>query len=252
VLRPDVLEAAFLVLDTLALADRDVAAAVAQQRLQALSNLALQLPVDQLLLQQTVCLSWITTMAAAVGNAKQVLESLGGVELQAGQPAAVAPGGGGGAPLLAASQPLLLSPTAAGGAPGVSPTRKTPLATYFETHPAAGGLESPTAGGAAGSGAVGAGSALLTGLPVQPGGLQPDLLLTQALGGLSLGAAGTQCGGLSPQLVAAPSDGSPAAAVPPAGGGTSPVPAAGGAALLGGGLLFGGAAGVGASSAGGS
>lgn len=74
---PDVLEAAFLVLDTLALANRDVGAVVAQQRLEALSHIGWQLPVELLLQQQTLCLSYINSMAAAVTPNKQLLESMG-------------------------------------------------------------------------------------------------------------------------------------------------------------------------------
>lgn len=83
----DVMEAAFLVLDTLALANRDVAAVVTQQRLNALSNLLVQLPMDQLLQQQTLGLAWINSMAAAVSRNKQVLESMAGVDPVTGQPA---------------------------------------------------------------------------------------------------------------------------------------------------------------------
>jgi len=84
----DVMEAAFLVLDTLALANRDVAAVVTQQRVNALSNLLVQLPMDQLLQQQTLGLAWINSMAAAVNRNKQVLESIAGVDqAAAGQPA---------------------------------------------------------------------------------------------------------------------------------------------------------------------
>lgn len=72
------MEAAFLVLDTLALANRDVAAVVTQQRLNALSNLMIQLPMDQLLQHQTLGLAWINSMAAAVSRNKQVLESIAG------------------------------------------------------------------------------------------------------------------------------------------------------------------------------
>jgi hypothetical protein len=72
----DLLEAAFLVLDTLALANRDVAAVVTQQRLTALASLGLQLPVDQLLQQQTLGLHWITNLANAVSRNKAVLESM--------------------------------------------------------------------------------------------------------------------------------------------------------------------------------
>lgn len=67
-------------LDTLALANRDVAAVVSQQRLNALSNLLLQLPVDQLLQQQTLCLAWINTMTTAVTRNKQMLENITGAE----------------------------------------------------------------------------------------------------------------------------------------------------------------------------
>jgi hypothetical protein len=81
------MEAAFLVLDTLALANRDVAAVVTQQRLNALSNLLVQLPMDQLLQQQTLGLAWINSMAAAVSRNKQVLESMAGVDPATGQPA---------------------------------------------------------------------------------------------------------------------------------------------------------------------
>lgn len=82
------MEAAFLVLDTLALANRDVAAVVAQQRINALGNLLVQLPMDQLLQQQTLGLAWINSMAAAVNRNKQVLESIaGGDQAGAGQPA---------------------------------------------------------------------------------------------------------------------------------------------------------------------
>lgn len=83
----DAMEAAFLVLDTLALANRDVAAVVTQQRLNALSNLLVQLPMDQLLQQQTLGLAWINSMAAAVNRNKQVLESMAGADPAAGQPA---------------------------------------------------------------------------------------------------------------------------------------------------------------------
>ncbi len=83
----DVMEAAFLVLDTLALANRDVAAVVTQQRLNALSNLLIQLPMDQLLQQQTLGLAWINSMAAAVTRNKQVLETMAGADAGAGQPA---------------------------------------------------------------------------------------------------------------------------------------------------------------------
>jgi hypothetical protein len=89
--RADVMEAAFLVLDTLALANRDVAAVVTQQRLNALSNLMVQLPVDHLLQQQTLGLAWINSMAAAVNRNKQVLESMSGAD-QAGAAAAVSAG----------------------------------------------------------------------------------------------------------------------------------------------------------------
>lgn len=82
----DVMEAAFLVLDTLALANRDVAAVVTQQRLNALSNLLMQLPMDQLLQQQTLGLAWINSMAAAVNRNKQVLESMAGADPAAAQP----------------------------------------------------------------------------------------------------------------------------------------------------------------------
>lgn len=72
----ELLEAAFLVLDTLALANRDVAAAVSQQRVAALTSLCLQVPVEQLVQQQALGLHWITSLAAAVSRNKSMLESM--------------------------------------------------------------------------------------------------------------------------------------------------------------------------------
>lgn len=63
-------------LDTLALANRDVAATVTTQRLTAAASLGLALPVDQLLQQQTLGLHWITNLANAVSRNKAVLESM--------------------------------------------------------------------------------------------------------------------------------------------------------------------------------
>lgn len=83
----DVMESTFLVLDTLALANRDVSAVVGQQRMNALSSLLLQLPMDQLLQQQTLGLAWINNMTSAVNRSKQLLESMaaGPDQSQAGQ-----------------------------------------------------------------------------------------------------------------------------------------------------------------------
>jgi hypothetical protein len=72
----ELLEAAFLVLDTLALANRDVAAVVSQQRVAALTSLCLQVPVEQLVQQQALGLHWITSLAAAVSRNKSLLESM--------------------------------------------------------------------------------------------------------------------------------------------------------------------------------
>lgn len=103
----------------------------------------------------------------------------------------------GGLPL-AVSRPMMLSPTAAGGTPSLSPSSKTPLATYFEDNPGA-GLISP-AGMAAASApvppGVGAGMGSLGGLPAGcQGGLQADAsMLTDGLAAMGL-AARQQPGG---------------------------------------------------------
>lgn len=70
------LEAAFLVLDTLALANRDVAAVVSQQRIAVIASTCVQLPIEQRLQQQTLGLQWITELASAVNRNKAVLESM--------------------------------------------------------------------------------------------------------------------------------------------------------------------------------
>lgn len=78
-----------------------------------------------------------------------------------------------------ASQPLLLSPTG----PTLSPTGKTPLATYFEEHPST-ALVSPSARAGVGAGLVG----------LNPGlhpGAGPEALLQEGLPGFTLnGTAG--------------------------------------------------------------
>lgn len=88
----ELLEAAFLVLDTLALANRDVATVVAQQRIAAIASLGMQLPVEQVLQQQALGLQWITGLASAVSRNKAVLESMAAEAGSQGQ-AAGAPAG---------------------------------------------------------------------------------------------------------------------------------------------------------------
>lgn len=171
----EVMEAAFLVLDTLALANRDVAAVVGQQRINALGNLLVQLPMDQLLQQQTLGLAWINSMAAAVNRNKQMLESMAGRD-QGGVGQPVASAGllqGGNLPLAGmplSSQPLMVSPTRA----ALSPTGKTPLATYFEEQTPLPSLVSPS--GATGAPGLGGVSGLAAG----------DGLLQDSLAGFTL------------------------------------------------------------------
>eukprot|EP00775_Hariotina_reticulata_P005656 gene5656-5895_t len=165
----ELLEAAFLVLDTLALANRDVAAAVSQQRVAALTSLCLQVPVEQLVQQQALGLHWITSLAAAVSRNKSLLESM---NADGTQGAAVAvglqqPGISGPNMMLAGQQPTLLNAGAVGSAAmagsSLSPGRKTPLATYFEeTSPVAG---IPPGAAAAGVNSLAGG---MTGLSLGP------------------------------------------------------------------------------------
>lgn len=89
----ELLEAAFLVLDTLALANRDVAIVVSQQRMTAMASLGMQLPMEQLLQQQTLALHWIAGLASAVSRNKAVLESMAGEVGSQGGAAAAAPAG---------------------------------------------------------------------------------------------------------------------------------------------------------------
>lgn len=51
---------------------------VTQQRLNALTSVGLQLPVEHLLQQQQQALQWITSLGAAVGRNKAVLEAMAG------------------------------------------------------------------------------------------------------------------------------------------------------------------------------
>ncbi|KAF6251475.1 hypothetical protein COO60DRAFT_1559326 [Scenedesmus sp. NREL 46B-D3] len=208
----DLLEAALLVLDTLALANRDVAAVVTQQRLTALASLGLQLPVDQLLQQQTLGLHWITNLASAVSRNKVVLESMasdGGAQAggNAG-PAGLVQGssmsGGiltGGLGMAALSQPMMLGAQAGGTAAvtstTISPTRKTPLATYFEEAPGAAagaGLGGVGSGLASSAAAAGAGNVRL-GAGTPPGTRLGDPLMGEALAGRHLGGPGAAAPG---------------------------------------------------------
>lgn len=75
-LSAELLEAAFLILDTLALASRDVAVVVSQQRMAATASMGMQVPMDRLLQQQTLGLHWIAGLASAVSRNKAVLESM--------------------------------------------------------------------------------------------------------------------------------------------------------------------------------
>lgn len=199
----ELLEAAFLVLDTLALANRDVAATVTTQRLTAAASLGLALPVDQLLQQQTLGLHWITNLANAVSRNKAVLESMaadggaaagGAVVGSAGlvQGGGMSAGGmlAGGLGMAAVSQPMMMAGHAGATAAvntTISPTRKTPLATYFEEAPGAAvaaGLGAVGAGLAPGAAAVANGVRLGAGTP--PGTRIGDPLMGEALPGMHL------------------------------------------------------------------
>eukprot|EP00879_Flechtneria_rotunda_P009135 GHRR01009564.1.p1 GENE.GHRR01009564.1~~GHRR01009564.1.p1 ORF type:complete len:808 (+),score=362.19 GHRR01009564.1:218-2641(+) len=147
----ELFESAFLVLDTLALANRDAANLVAQQRLAAAASLMVQVPVEQLLQQQRLCLHWINSLSTAVNRNKALLEGMGGADAGsqgAGllQNAAMGAGNLAGVGMgLPASQPMTLP---AAGAPNglngatLSPNNKTPLATYFEETAPAGAVPS--------------------------------------------------------------------------------------------------------------
>ena len=88
----------------------------------------------------------------------------------------------GGLPL--SSQPLLVSPTG----PTLSPTGKTPLATYFEES-----LNPSLVSPAAAAGAPGAGAPGLSGVPGLSAAAAADGVLKDGLAGLNLGSqAGAQ------------------------------------------------------------
>ncbi len=74
----ELLDAAFLVLDTLTLTSRDAAAVVASQRTAAMSALGTVLPVEALLQQQALALHYLTQLSAAVSHNKALLEAVAG------------------------------------------------------------------------------------------------------------------------------------------------------------------------------